>query len=270
MTADPVLSVPPASPVRPSLPAALLQFPIAHRALHDVAAGRPENSRAAIRAAMAAGFGIEIDLQLSRDNQALVFHDYDLGRLTDDVGAIRQLSAAEAGQVALKHGDGETIPTLPEILELVAGHAPLLIELKDQDGGMGPDIGPLEAATVTALQGYQGPVALMSFNPHSVAELARLAPDIPRGLVTESYDPADMPLSVATCDRLREIPDFDRVGAAFISHEVSDLTRPRVLELRRAGVPVLCWTVRSAQIDVEARRNADNVTFEGYLAAIPA
>ncbi len=253
-----------------ALPDALLKYPIAHRALHDASRGRPENSRAAIRAAMQAGFGIEIDLQLSRDDQAMVFHDYDLGRLTGESGAIHQRTTAELGQIALKHGRGETIPTLVEVLDLVNGQAPLLIELKDQDGGMGPDIGPLEAATVAALNGYEGVVAVMSFNPHSVAELARLAPHVPRGLVTKSYGLADMLLSAATCNWLREIPDFDRVGAGFISHEVTDLTRPRVLELRRAGVPVLCWTVRSPQIDTEARRNADNVTFEGYIAAIPA
>ena len=252
------------------LPAALLKSPIAHRALHDAARGRPENSRAAIRAAMAAGFGIEIDLQLSRDNQAMVFHDYDLGRLTDESGAVRLRTADDLVQIPLKYGDGETIPTLQEVLALVDGQAPLLIELKDQDGGMGPNVGPLEAATVAALANYSGTIAVMSFNPNSVAEMARLAPHIPRGIVTDSYDHSDIPLSKETCDHLREIPDFDRVGAGFISHEVSDLTRPRVLELRRKGVPVLCWTVRSAQVDTQARHNADNVTFEGYLAAIPA
>ena len=256
--------------MKPPLPDPLIKSPIAHRALHDVADGRPENSRAAIRAAIAAGFAIEIDLQLSRDHRAIVFHDYDLKRLTDEVGAVRLRSAAELKQIPLKGGGGETIPTLDDVLELVAGRAPILIELKDQDGGMGPDIGALEAATVAALKSYQGPVAVMSFNPHSVAELARLAPDLPRGLVTLSYETDKMPLSKETRDRLRDIPDFDRVGASFISHEVSDLTRPRVLELRRAGVPVLCWTVRSPKVDTEARRNADNVTFEGYLAAIPA
>jgi len=254
----------------PNLPEALLKVPVAHRALHDASRGRPENSRAAIRAAIKAGYGIEIDLQLSSDGQALVFHDYDMGRLTGQSGAIRQCSAAEAGQIALKNSNGETIPTLAEILELVAGQAPLLIELKDQDGGMGPDIGALDAATVTALTGYTGPVAVMSFNPHSVAELARLAPDLPRGLVTESYDPAHLPLSAATCAHLRDFPDFERCGAGFISHEMHDLTRPRVQELRRAGVPVLCWTIRSPAEEAEARRYADNVTFEGYLASIPA
>jgi len=253
----------------PALPDALLKTPIAHRALHDVEQGRPENSRAAIRAAVAAGYAIEIDLQLTSDGQAMVFHDYDTERLTGQPGAIRQRSAAEVGQMALKHGDGETVPTLAQVLELVNGQAPLLIELKDQDGDMGPDIGALDAAAVAALSGYTGPVAVMSFNPHSVAELARLAPDLPRGLVTESYSPSHIPLSAASCDRLRDFPDFETCGAGFISHRMNDLTRPRVQELRRAGVPVLCWTIRSPEAEAEARRYADNVTFERYMAVFP-
>ncbi len=252
-----------------ALDEAFLGAPIAHRGLHDVAAGRPENSRAAIRAAIAAGYGVEIDLQLSADGEALVFHDYDMTRLTGRPGPIHGLCAAEATGVALTGGDGETIPLLRDVLELVAGQVPLLIEMKDQDGAMGPNGGPLEAATARALRGYAGPVAVMSFNPHVVAEMARLAPDIARGLVTESWPSGDWPLPEATCDRLRGIPDFEASGATFISHEYIDLARPRVAELRRAGVPVLCWTVSSPEAEAAARDRADNVTFEGYLAALP-
>ncbi len=251
----------------PALPASFLQRPIAHRGLHDTAKTRPENSRAAIQAAIDAGYGIEIDLQMSADGRALVFHDYDLGRLTDKSGPVRQRSAAEAAEIRLLHSDAEGIPTLDEILALVAGKTPLLIELKDQDGAMGTDTGPLEQDTIRALAGYDGPVALMSFNPHSVAELARLAPHLPRGIVTSSYDQREWPLSQETCNHLRDIPDFDRVGASFISHEVPDLNRPRVAELKARGVPVLCWTVRSSGEEVQARKVADNVTFENYLAA---
>lgn len=255
---------------RPALPDGFLRRPLAHRALHDIARGRPENSRAAVRAAVAAGYGIEIDLQLCADGQAVVFHDYDLSRLTGQRGALRQVTAEQAAGIALTGGDGECIPGFAEILALVAGRVPLLVELKDQDGGMGPDIGALEAAAARALAEYGGPVAVMSFNPHSVAEMARLAPGLPRGLVTSAYDPADWPLPAATCDRLRAIPDFDRSGAAFISHEAADLARPRVQELRSAGVPVLCWTVRSPEAEAAARKLADNITFEGYAAALAA
>lgn len=249
----------------PTLPLAFLQRPIAHRALHDISDKRPENSRAAIRAAVEAGYGIEIDLQLTSDNRAMVFHDYDMNRLTGQPGPIRQVTSEQAGEIALLHAD-DGIPTLVEVLELIQGKVPLLIELKDQDGAMGQDIGPLEQDTVRALTQYDGPVAVMSFNPHSVAELARLAPQVPRGLVTCSYQPKVEFLPQEVCDHLRDIPDFDRVGASFISHEAHDLDRPRVAELKAQGVPILCWTIRSPDQEAQARRVADNVTFEGYLA----
>ncbi|MFW8633601.1 glycerophosphodiester phosphodiesterase family protein [Cribrihabitans pelagius] len=252
--------------MRPGLPAVFLQAPIAHRALHDAAHARPENSRAAVRAALAAGYGVEIDLQLSGDGLAVVFHDATLDRMTGAAGPVRERSQAELAALALNGGDGEGIPALAEVLALVAGQVPLLIELKDQDGSMGPGVGALEQAVADALKDYAGPVALMSFNPHSMAELARLAPEIPRGLVTSSFDPQDWPeLPKAVCDDLRGIPDFKRVGAAFISHQADDLARPRVQGLRDQGVPVLCWTVKTPAEDSAARAFADNVTFEGYL-----
>ncbi len=256
--------------MKPALPAALMRLPVAHRALHDISRGRPENSRAAIRAAIAAGYGIEIDLQLSSDGCPMVFHDDDLDRLTAETGPVRARSRADLRQIPLKGGDGEGIPDLAEVLELVAGQVPLLIEIKDQDGQMGRNIGALEAATVAVLEGYRGDLALMSFNPHSVAELARLAPQIARGIVTSAYLPEDWPeLPRAVCHDLRNIPDFERSDACFISHEATDLARPRVQALRDAGVPVLCWTITSAAQEAEARTLADNVTFEGYLSPLP-
>ena len=254
----------------PPLPFEFLQRPIAHRALHDITDQRPENSRAAIRAAIEAGFGIEIDLQLSSDGRAMVFHDYDLKRLTGQSGPIQQITAAQAQALHLLHSQDEGIPTFDEALDLVAGRAPLLIEIKDQDGAMGENIGQLEADTVRTLQGYDDPVALMSFNPNSVAELKQIAPHLPRGIVTGLYDPKVELLPTAVCDHLRTIPDFDRVGASFISHEVTDLDRPCVAELKAKRVPILCWTVRSVEQEAEARTISDNVTFEGYMAAHPA
>jgi glycerophosphoryl diester phosphodiesterase len=157
------------------------------------------------------------------------------------------------------------------MLALVAGRVPLLIEVKDQDGAMGADIGPLEDAVAAALRDYAGPVALMSFNPHSVAALARAAPDRPRGLTTSAYTAGDWPLlTPAVRDRLRTIPDYDAVGASFISHEAADLARARVAELKAKGAGVLTWTIRSPEAEAAARRIAENVTFEGYRAAIPA
>ncbi|WP_339821057.1 glycerophosphodiester phosphodiesterase family protein [Sulfitobacter dubius] len=247
-----------------TLPSAFLNVPLAHRALHDLAAGRPENSRVAVRAAVEAGFGIEIDLQLSADGKAMVFHDYGLERLTAERGALRLRDAEALAKIPLKGGD-EGIPTLEEILDLVAGRVPLLVEFKDQDGSMGPDVGALETAAAGPLAAYRGDLAVMSFNPYSVRELSRLLPDVPRGLTTSGYRADEWPLPTATCDRLREIPDYADCGACFISHEADDLSRSRVAELKAGGAAVLCWTIRSQAEEDIARQVAQNVTFESYL-----
>jgi glycerophosphoryl diester phosphodiesterase len=255
---------------RPALPPEFLRAPIAHRGYHDLRAGRPENSLASYRAAMAAGYGIEMDVQVSRDGQAMVFHDEALARLTGADGLVADRDAADLGRIALLGGD-EGIPSLPEVLTLVDGRVPLLIEIKDRHGTLTGTDGVLEAAVARALTGYGGPVAVMSFNPASVAELARIAPHLPRGLTTDPFDPEDWsPLPVATCERLRAIPDYDAVGASFISHQAGDLASARVTALRAGGAAILCWTIRSAGDEALARRHADNVTFEGYAASVPA
>lgn len=254
--------------VRAPLSPAFLMRPVAHRALHDRSQGRIENSPAAIRAAVDAGYAIEIDVQLSSDGVAMVFHDDDLDRLTHASGRVNTQTAAQLSGLVLKDST-ETIPTLSKVLEMVAGKVPLLIELKDQTLILGPSDGALEQATAAALDGYSGPVAVMSFNPDMMAHMARLAPKVPRGLTTSSYDPADWhPVPADTCARLREIPDYDAVGATFISHQGDDLTRPRVAELKAAGAVILCWTIRTPHEEALVRKWADNITFEGYLSPI--
>ncbi|WP_128254826.1 glycerophosphodiester phosphodiesterase family protein [Falsirhodobacter deserti] len=243
-----------------------LRLPVAHRALHDRTAGRIENSRAAIRAAMKAGYAIEIDLQLSADAVPVVFHDDVLDRLTGQAGPVAARTAAELSQIVLTDSV-ETIPTLAEVLEIVDGQVPLLIEIKDQT----PFTGALERATAKALEGYRGPVALMGFNPETVVLMADLAPHIPRGITTCDYAPGDWPeLGAEACARLRDIPDYDRAGACFISHQARDLDRIRVADLKAQGAAILCWTIRTPQEEATARRVADNVTFEGYDASIGA
>ena len=248
------------------LPASFFAKAITHRGLPNLDEGRAENSMAAFEAAIAHGYGIALDLQLSKDGAAMAFHDYDLGRLTDEKGAVAQRTSKELGAIPLK-GDGGMIPTFGEVLAFVAGRVPLLIEIKDQDGIMGPKVGPLEDATAKALEAYDGDAAVMSFNPHSIGHLHRIGLDRPLGLVTSAYTAEGWPTIPAKWrDELRDIPDFDAVGASFISHEAEDLSRPRVSTLKTAGAKVFCWTIKSAKAEAEARKVADNVTFEGYLA----
>lgn len=255
--------------MRAPLPAAFVRAPIAHRGLHDRNHRRIENSASAMRAARAAGYGIEIDLQLSADGVAMVFHDEELDRLTAEQGPLNARTAAELTRIKLKDSD-DTIPIFAQVLSLIGGAVPLLVEIKDQTLTMSETDGRLETATAHDLEHYSGPVALMSFNPASIAHMARLAPNLPRGLTTSAYDADWVPLSVATCDRLREIPDYDATLSSFISHEAHDLARPRVADLKAQGAVILCWTIRSPEAEAKARQIAHNITFEGYSAAFPA
>ena len=250
-----------------TLPTVFLDRPVAHRGLHDRSKGIIENSLSAFKAAIDAGYGIELDLQLSFDAQAMVFHDYDMARLTGESGPI-QTRTAETVRCMTLSDSTDTIQDLATVLDLVDGRVPLLIELKDQDGAMGPNIGPLERAVADALSTYQGDAAVMSFNPNSTAMMATLAPDRPRGLVTDAFDPSKWaPVPAKMCKRLRDIPDYDSSKACFISHDVEDLNRPRVAELKAQGATILCWTVKSqAQAD-EALKIAQNITFEGFIPA---
>ena len=253
----------------PALHADFLRLPLAHRALHDAGAQRPENSLPAIRAAIRAGLGIEIDLQPSADGVAMVFHDEDLGRLTHDTGPVNLRSAADLQRIRVRDS-AEPIPTLRQVLAEVAGRVPLLIELKDQTGTMGPTDHGLERAAAETLAGYAGPVAVMSFNPSAVGRMADLLPEVARGLTTYAFPADDFPPNAgpelnAHRLALAGIVDFDRVGASFLSHHWRDLGRARVAELKARGAAILCWTIRSAAEEAEARRIAQNITFERYI-----
>lgn len=250
-----------------TLPDVFLELPLAHRALHDRARGCVENSLSAITAAIEAGFGIEIDVQLAADGVAMVFHDRDLDRLTSETGPIRTRRSIDLGRIELS-GGGEGIPTLENALDAIDGRTPILIEIKDRDETLNADVGPLERAVAGVLAKYEGPSAVMSFNPHSTAMMARLIPELPRGLVTTRFRRADWPLvSAQRRAALTMIADYERVGACFISHRASDLRSPHVARLKAAGAGVLCWTIRTPEAEAEARRIANNITFEGYRPA---
>jgi glycerophosphoryl diester phosphodiesterase len=224
--------------------------PIAHRGLHDLARGRPENSLAAFEAAVDARYAIECDLHLASDGVPVVFHDEDLYRLTGAGGAIRDRTAAELGDLRL-FDTPEWIPTLDELLGQVAGRVPLVIELKHVPGR---DAG-FAWAVVERLKMYDGPAALMSFDAALIGDVKAAAPNLPRGLIAEG-------------DWRRGLEHFRtmlRLGVDFISYSIKDLPTPMpVLARRLRGVPLICWTVRTpAQLRM-AREWTDQITFEGF------
>lgn len=248
-----------------NLLAPFINGPIAHRTLHDKEAGRPENSWEGLDAAINLGCAIEIDLQISRDGIPMVFHDYDLDRLTAQSGLIRDLDAHDLQQIILSGGT-KAIPRFDDFMSYVAGQIPVLVELKDQDGELGPKLSELEPATCEILRSYRGDVALMSFNPDMIARCAMLAPNIPRGIVTDPYTAISWPnVPAARRKELAEIPHYDAIGASFISHKASDLGSDAVARVKAKGGAVFCWTVRSAKQEAKALKVADSITFEGYM-----
>ena len=245
--------------MKTNLPQSFLTLPIAHRGLHQREIACPENSLFAARRAVDAGYAIEADLQLSRDGQAIVFHDYTLDRMTSGKGYIRNYEAAELQDMEL-NDSAEHIPTLNSLLKLVGGQVPLLIELKDQTQKYCATNGILERAAAKALKKYNGIAAVMSFNPHCIAHMSRYAPEISRGLTTDAIGEIKKDFAVSNLLKL-----YESLGASFISHNVLDLTSDLVREFKAKGDPLLCWTVHSEKQEKIARTIADNVTFEGYM-----
>jgi glycerophosphoryl diester phosphodiesterase len=240
-------------PSSPSAPRADLQrlgaLPFAHRGLHGP--GRVENSRAAFAAAIAAGHGIELDVQASRDGEALVFHDHVLDRLTGAEGDVAARSAAELGAIRLT-GTDEAIPALREILQLIGGAVPLLIEVKAPDR----KVARLCLAIFRALEGYRGPVGVMSFNPEVPRWFAAHAPRVLRGLVVTESGRRGLR------GRIERALAFWRSGARFLACDVRDLPSRFARARRKRGIPVYTWTVRSEAHRARAALHADQIIYE--------
>src|SRR4051794_22662875 len=220
----------------------LMRTPIAHRGLHAAREGRPENSLAAFAHACALGFPAELDVRLTRDGEVVVFHDRALRRLTGAGGRVEERYAAEVRALRLQ-GTDERVPLLGEVLELVGGRVPLLIELKS---GAPPTA--LERAVLAALDGYAGDVAIQSFKLRTVRELDRCEP----------------PHAIGHLWHRRTVPAAgDRV--AFVGCHMDGLPRRAVRRRREAGAVVLAWTVGSPEQAERALRFVDNYIFEGFV-----
>ena len=236
--------------------------PIAHRGLHDPAAGVIENTAGAVRAAMAAGFGVEVDLQISADGEAFVHHDDVLGRLTEGDGRLDRLSAAALKRVPFRGSDARML-TLGELCDLVGGRVPILPELKSRFAG-DPRL-PERVAAVLA--GYRGPIAPMSFDPMQLKVLRQKAPLLPRGIVAAKYRPH--PYWDQMPPRLRRgmgslLPALP-AKPHFVAYAFDNLPALAPFVARHIlRLPLLTWVVRSPAEEVRATRVADQMIFEGF------
>lgn len=245
-----------------SAPAWLTAQPIAHRGLHDASIGVIENTASAFSAALAGGYGMETDLQISADGEAMVYHDDALGRLTEGTGRLAEMSAAQIKAARFKAGTDHVL-TLGELCDLVSGRATLLLELKSHfDGDT-----RLPKRTVDVLSAYRGPVAVMSFDPASIEQVRHLGPALTRGIVAErSYSDAEwQTLPQSLKQSMTWFLHAPRSRPQFVAYSVNDLpAAPSFIARTLFGLPLLTWTVRSDADRKIAGRWADQIIFEGW------
>jgi len=240
----------------------LIARPVAHRGLHDASRGIIENTAAAFSAAITAGYGIETDLQISADGEAMVHHDDALGRLTEGAGLLADMSAA---QIQAAHFKASTarILTLGKLCDLVGGRATLLLELKSHfDGDL-----RLAKRAADVLSGYAGPVAVMSFDPDQIEAVRHAAPRLARGIVSERRysDPEWDELPGSRKRSMSWLLHAPRSRPQFLAYSVKDLpAMPPLLARMMFGLPLLTWTVRNEEDRILAGRWADQIIFEGW------
>jgi|APMI01.1.fsa_nt_gi glycerophosphoryl diester phosphodiesterase len=253
------------APIRPGW---LTGQPIAHRGFHRAAEGVIENTPTAARDAIARGYAIECDVQITADGEAVVFHDFTLDRLTTSSGPLAAATASQLSAVAYKKTT-DSIVSLTDFLSLIGGATPLICEIKSAfDGDM-----RLTERTAQIVANYAGPVALKSFDPDIVAHLrgdgARLGvADRPLGLIAEaSYEhPEWANIPAARRRDLAALASWPSLKPDFLSYGVRDLPHAGPVLVRDAGAPVMTWTVRTPEQLDAGRRWADQIVFEGFVA----
>ena len=231
----------------------LVETPIAHRGLHDETS--PENSLSAFKKAIEKGYAIELDVHQISDGTVVVFHDESLSRMTGNDGYLKFLTKNDLPMLYL-NGTKETIPTLEQVLSLINGEVPVLIEIKNTG-----KVGSLEQAVIDILKKYKGQYAVQSFNPYSLGYFYQHAPEIIRGQLSGYFK--DTKMSFMTKFVLKRMMLIKKVSYAnFISYEEETLPNRFVKKFKK--LPLLAWTVKSQEEYMRVVKYCDNVIFEGF------
>lgn len=246
----------------PRFDRAIFLVPIAHRGLFDPAQGRPENTAPAFAAAIDADLGIECDVRPAAGGLPVVFHDERIDRLMDGTGDVAALTRND---LATLRYTGETfgILTLAELLQQVAGRVPLLVEIKSEWE-------PVDHAFLFKVcrmaACYDGPIALMSFDPAVIAVAREYAPQVPRGLISGSYNGEgwwNEQIDADRAARLRDLIGISDIEPDFVAYEVAALDTPVIRYVRDVlQLPVFTWTVRTDKDRSLAEAFADAPIFE--------
>ena len=227
---------------------------VAHRGLHSGDGAVPENSLAAFDAAGARGYGVELDVTLSKDGEVVVFHDDNLKRVCGVDAFIGDLTLEELQSQSLL-GSDQTIPLFTEVLDVYAGRGPMIVELKITRGRNDE----LCEKTLAILEEYQGDYCVESFSPMIVAWFRENAPEIVRGQL--ACKPKDYGKAVAPWKALALSMCLFNVKSRphFIAYDLVE--RPLTVRFAELlGVKKVCWTSRKIEDSV----GQDTVIFEGY------
>ncbi len=233
----------------------LCSAPIAHRGLHGL--GVPENSLAAFGAAVAHGYIIELDIHLLSDGEIAVFHDDNLERMCGISAEVKSLTKPSISKYRLAN-TRERIPLLKDVLNLIDGAVPLIIELKG--AGVGSKF---VNALSGVLEDYRGKYALKSFNPLIVRNLRRRFCIAPVGQLFSSSMFSGLPRFTGWIFRRAVYSSLRRCD--FVSVSYKDLNLPIIASLRRRGRLVLAWTIRSESTRRNALKKADNCICEKII-----
>ena len=238
-------------------PAAMPKVYYAHRGLHDNESDAPENTMAAFAKAVDHGYGIELDVQLTKDDQVVVCHDYNLKRICGVDRDIDTMTYEELQQYTVYDSE-ETIPLFTEVLELVDGQVPLIVELKVKD-----IYSRIAEKADDILQSYAGVYCVESFHPAALIWYRRNRPDVCRGqLATRNAVKESEKMSFV----LRHLLLNFLTAPDFIAYDVNDKEAVSKNICRKIfGCPSVAWTIRSEEQLKEAEKYYDYFIFEGFL-----
>ena len=232
----------------------IVKTPIAHRGLHDD--NKPENSLSAFKNAIKHGYAIEIDLQMTKDNKIVVFHDDTLDRMTNGNGKVSDKTLDEIKQLTLKNSQ-EKVPTFDEFLSFINGKTPVLIEIKDHK-----NIGIAEEKIAKSLKKYNGQFAIQSFNP-KITKWFKQHTSFCAGILSCFF--CDVRLAWYKKLLLKNLYLLKNVHADFVSYETNAGFYFKKLKRLKGKIPILFWTIKSNDEMQKVKSVCDNVIFENFL-----
>jgi glycerophosphoryl diester phosphodiesterase len=237
---------------------ALRGFQYAHRGLHDNQDGAPENSLAAFKQAVEAGFGMELDVQLTKDGQLAVFHDKTLKRMCGADVCLSELSCEEVQNYTLL-GTQERITLFSQVLELVNGRVPLIVEIKHYTS-----VNRTAQETNAMLSRYKGPYCVESFHPLAMRWFKKNAPQVVRGQLASGVITRESPAYQQAALKYLLVNVLSRPD--FVSYDIREDKNISIFLLRRLFRPLwVAWTVRTAEEYEKAKQKYDLQIFEGFM-----